>query len=413
MSNLIPPRPLAALAIILVAAGAQRAGAADPAIPDPILLWPNGAPGAAGDSDEDKPAVWAFLPPPEKATGAAILVCPGGAFTTRCTDTEGVLPSRWLNDHGIASFVLRYRIRPLYEGSASNQDAHRAMQYIRANAEKYRIHPDRIGIMGFSAGGELCSRVAFRPVAANPDSADPLDRVSSKVNFMVLIYGTSGMPSDVKATEVPPTFMFCTLEDRGHLTPMLNVYNQMLQARVPVEAHFYQAGEHGTGFALGDPVLGSFTDLMYNWMRQRGFLTTQPRVAIRGIAKLDGEPLIRGMVIFTPVDAAPGTAPVTCYVLNATAGAPIGLFAARQSEGPTPGKYRVEVRQDATRWLSNANTPKLTGEARADFVRKRNLSPSIENQRVYRTKRPGDKEEMIVEIKPGEENRFDIEVFSK
>src|SRR5205823_4652678 len=197
-------------------------------------------------------------PAPEKATGASILVCPGGAFTTRCTDQEGVIPARWLNDHGIAAFVLRYRIQPLYQGAAANQDAQRALQYIRANADKYKLSPDHIGIMGFSAGSELCARVAWSPIAAKPDSADPLDKVSSKVNFQVLFYGSSAVPANANRADLPPTIMFCTLEDTSHLTGMLSLYSSFPGG---IEAHFYQAGEHGTGFALGDPYLGTFPDL--------------------------------------------------------------------------------------------------------------------------------------------------------
>src|SRR6476646_4752944 len=103
-----------------------------------------GAPGTTGNTDEDRPAVYPFLPPADKNTGAAILICPGGGFTTRCMDFEGVLVARWLNAHGIAGFVLRYRIRPMYGMKESLRDAQRGMQFIRAHADEYHIAADRL-----------------------------------------------------------------------------------------------------------------------------------------------------------------------------------------------------------------------------------------------------------------------------
>ena len=110
-------------------------------------------------------------PAADKNTGAAILICPGGGFTTRCMDFEGVLVARWLNAHGIAGFVLRYRIRPMYGMKESLRDAQRGAQFIRAHADEFHIAPDRLGIVGFSAGGELAATAATRPLAARPDAA--------------------------------------------------------------------------------------------------------------------------------------------------------------------------------------------------------------------------------------------------
>jgi hypothetical protein len=176
--------------------------------------------------------------------------------------------------------------------------------------------------------------------------------------------------------------------------------------------------------AQGDPVLGTWPDLMFNWLRSGGFLTDQPRVAVKGIVKLDGQPLPRGYVVFTPVDGV-GAPPVTAYINNG--GQVLGQYRVAAAQGPAPGKYRVEVRQDATRWLSNARNTyfqgmmqkqrngTLTDQERQEwfaYARGRNLSPSIGAQGVFRTDHPGGKE-LVVEFKPGEENAVDIEVFSK
>src|SRR5215216_6565682 len=130
---------------------------------DPILLWPNGAPGATGVSDEDKPAVIPFVPEPSKRNGAAVLVVPGGGFTIRAIDHEGTLVAQWLKDHGITAFLLRYRLRPLYARNDWVADGQRAMQYIRAHTADYKISADRVGAVGFSAGATMIADMSLNP----------------------------------------------------------------------------------------------------------------------------------------------------------------------------------------------------------------------------------------------------------
>jgi acetyl esterase/lipase len=244
-------------------------------IPEPILLWPQGAPGAIPDAngvftDEDKPALYAF-PALGKNTGAAFIVIPGGAFTNRGADSEGVQVAKFLNRNGIASFVLRYRIGPNYPSrNFSTQDAQRAMQYVRVHAAEYGIDPNRIGIIGFSAGSELGGDAFYNSTRAGDlQAADPLDRVSTKANFSALIYGGRNVQ---KPAEAPPTFLFNTIEDNGHLTVQVSVLNSLRGAGVPVEAHLYQLGPHGTAMALGDPQLGQWPDLLVLWLKNNGFL---------------------------------------------------------------------------------------------------------------------------------------------
>lgn len=393
-----------------------------------IELWPNGAPGATGASDEDKPAIIPMLPDAAKATGAAILVCPGGGFTTRATDHEGVLVSQWLKERGIAAFILRYRIRPLYQRKDWLADAERAMQHIRANAKQFGIDPNRLGIIGFSAGADLAYDASLNPLPANPESADAVERVSSRPDFQILVYGASPQRGTdaAKLAALPPAFLFCTMEDLGHVRGMSALYSELIQAKIPAEAHFFQNGEHGVGFALGDPVLGAYPGLMHRWLTQGGWLTDQPRVALNGVVKLDGQGLIRGMVMLTPV-GNPNAPSVTAYITNAHT-RELGSFIVDKQQGLIPGKYRVEVRQDATRWLSNSRDPvmiemmekqrkgALTDEDRktwGEYIRKRDLSPSIEHQRVFARQHPKDKSDYIIEIKPGGEARLMLEVFSR
>ncbi|HEX5245347.1 MAG TPA: alpha/beta hydrolase [Tepidisphaeraceae bacterium] len=414
----------AVMAVVLIV-GEMRASAQEK-LGKFIELWPNGAPGAAGNTDEDKPAILPFLPDAKDNTGAAILICPGGGFTTRCVDFEGVEIAQWFQARGIAGFVLRYRIRPMYGMQYSMADAERAMQYLRANAEEFHIDPRRIGIIGFSAGAELAAASTFKPLEAKSDDADPLMRFTSRPDFLVLAYGSSRLPSasDQKAPP-PPTFMFCTAEDMGHLRGMMDLYGALTRAHVPAEAHFFASGEHGVGFPLGDPVLGQWPDLLFSWIKGSGFLVDQPRVALQGIVKLDGQPLPRGYVIFTPIDS-PHAPTVVARIFNT--GPVRGQISFDAKTGPVPGKYRIQVRQDATRWVSNSRDPiqlKMNQKMRAGTftdadkqewitaARQRDLSPSIEGQRIYDHVRPSDGKEMIIEIPPTGKQDLVIEIFSQ
>lgn len=419
------------LGLLATAPPTRAAEPGSTAIPKPIELWPAGAPGATGDSDEDKPAIYPFLPAADKGTGAAVLICPGGGFMTRCMDHEGVLIAQWFQARGVAGFVLRYRIRPLYPMAESVRDANRAMQFLRANANQFKISPDRIGIIGFSAGAELAAAATFRPPIDTAEADDNIVRQPTRANFMVLVYGAaplprpeSGTPAATGSAVAPPTYMFCTAEDVGHLNGMVELYAALRRARVPVEAHFFANGEHGVSFAHGDPVLGTWPDQMFNWIRAGGFLTPQKRVAIKGVIRVDGEPLPHGSVVFIPVDSS--APPAAAYVLNT--GPVRGQYAVRADQGLTPGKYRVEVRQDAVRWMSNSRDPliqRMLGKQRSgsltdddrkewnEHIRKRDLSPAIEGVRVYRTLRPDDGKGIAVEVKPDAENTFDIDVATK
>jgi acetyl esterase/lipase len=410
--------------------------------PPTIELWPEGAPGATGTTDEDRPAITAYLPDRTNNTGAAVLICPGGGFMTRAVDHEGVLVAQWFKQRGVAGFVLRYRIRPVYTTNESLLDAQRGLRYVRTHAGEFQIDPNRIGIIGFSAGAALASGVALKAQPGESDAKDPIDQASSQVAFQILAYGSPGLlgpdvsnrddsaarrPTDTDWKSSPPTFLFGTTEDSMMIRRMADLYANLSRANVPVEAHFFAHGVHGVGFAQGDPVLGSWPELMWRWLRAGGFLTSAQRVAIRGVVTVDGEPLARGCVILTPLDTNALVAPpVVAYVVNT--GPERGEFMAPASQGPTPGRYRAEIRQHARRWVSNSRDPVMStmsakskdgtlteAERRAwmDYARKRNLSPSITEERVFRSKRPDEPGDMIVEIKSDRENRIDLEVFSR
>jgi hypothetical protein len=413
--------------IMLVILTAFLSTAVAQKLSEPILLWPNGAPGATGTSDEDKPAVIPFIPEKSKRNGAAVLVVPGGGFTIRAVDHEGVLVAQWFKEHGIAAFLLRYRLRPLYNRNDWVNDGQRAMQFIRAHANEYGCSITRIGAVGFSAGATLIADMTLNATNAQENATDLLDRFSSKPDFLILGYGSMRIPNNADSIAVasfPSTFMYGTAEDRSSNGGMQEMYSRLYRAAVPVEAHFFQNGIHGTGFALGDPVLGDWTTLLHNWLTAGNFLNNQSRITLDGIVRLDGSPLVKGMVILKPVDNA-AAPPVTIYINNTGTGE-LGRFLVPKSQGPVEGRYKVEVRQDATRWISNSREPfmiqmmdkqskgTLTDAdktAWGDYLRKRNLSPSIDRQRVYARKHPNDQQDYFIDLKEGKE--ISIEVFSK
>jgi acetyl esterase/lipase len=394
---------------------------------DPILLWPNGAPDATGNSDEDKPAVIPFIPDQAIRNGTAVLVVPGGGFTLRAVDHEGVLIAQWFKEHGITAFLLRYRLRPLYARKDWVKDGQRAMQFIRSRAAEYHINANHVGAIGFSAGATLIADMTLNGSPASGNDSDPLERILSRPDFMILGYGSMRIPEiadSVLRKRIPPTFMYGTVEDRGSQGGMVDMYARLYRAGVPLEGHFFQNGIHGTGFALGDPVLGQWTTLLHNWLKGGGFLTDKPQVELNGVVKLDGTALVKGMIILTPVidKSAP---PVVIYINNTGTGE-LGRFLFPKKQGPVEGKYNVEVRQDATRWISNSREPfmiqmmdkqskgTLTDadtKTWGEYIRKRDLSPSIDHQRVYARQHPADKNGYIIDIKEGQETS--IEVFSK
>ena len=272
-----------------------------PQEPNPVLLWPDGAPGAVGNEDADQPSLLIRLPAATKATGAGVVVCPGGGYGHLAMDHEGRQIAEWLNSLGVAAFVLKYRLGPRYRHPAPLQDAQRALRYVRLHAKDFGLQGDRIGIWGFSAGGHLASTVGTHFDAGNASATDPIDRMSSRPDFMILAYpvisfsaeythvgsrnNLLGEKPDAKLVEnlsnekqvtpqTPPTFLFHTDEDTG--VPAENsvaFYLALRKAGVPAEIHIYQRGKHGVGLAGADPILATWSSRLADWLKLRGLLT--------------------------------------------------------------------------------------------------------------------------------------------
>ncbi len=269
--------------------------------PETILLWPAGAPGAVGAEDADRPTLTAYLPPPEKALDTGVVVCPGGGYATLAMDHEGRQVAQWLNALGVAAFVLKYRHAPRYRHPAPLQDAQRALRLVRSRAAEFGVVPDRIGIWGFSAGGHLASTAATHFDEGNPAADDPIERVGSRPDFLILAYpvisftteyvhkgsrrnllGDNPDPALLESlsnekqvnARTPPTFLFHTTEDKG-VPPENSIlfYLALRKAGVPAEMHIYERGRHGVGLAPSDPVLSSWPGRLADWLRLRGLLT--------------------------------------------------------------------------------------------------------------------------------------------
>lgn len=348
-----------------------------------VLLWPGGAPQARGTAITDQPRLTIHLPGTETATGAAVVINPGGGFSKLGSDNEGIHVARWLNSIGVTAFVLRYRLRPDYEPPVALLDAGRAIRYVRHNSGQFGIDPDRIGMLGFSAGGHLASAAATRFDSGNPAAADPIDRVSNRPDFSVLLY--PAIPEELielVTVETPPTFLALTHEDRT-VSPKkaLPYYEALLDKGVQAELHVFGRGAHGTGMAPGDPGLGQWPELLHGWLRTTGFLTGAERIPVKGIVTIDGEPLIWGGITLIPEDP---NAPVAWVHSR-------GEFSIEAAKGPVPGPHRVEVHI-----LSK------------DFSDMKSGRYSMDGAEFYKKASPDAKGPLTVEIAADREVQIDI-----
>lgn len=281
------------------------ATAAQAAEPKTELLWPNGAPGAKGDTPNDKPTLTIYLPEPAKATGAAVVICPGGGYGFVAMDHEGRQIAEWFNSLGVAGFIVDYRHRKKgYGHPAPLEDAQRAIRTARARAGEFKITPNQIGIMGFSAGGHLASTAGTHFDKGDSRAVDPIQRVSCRPDFMILCYpvivfdapythrgsqinlvGADADPALVASlsnekqvtSDTPPTFLFHTDEDTGVPSEnSVDFYLALRRAKVPAEMHIFQVGRHGLGLAGKTPGTSLWSKCCEEWLRNRGLIEQKP-----------------------------------------------------------------------------------------------------------------------------------------
>jgi acetyl esterase/lipase len=267
-----------------------------------IRLWPGPAPQARGDACEDIPTLTIFAPQPGHENGSAVVVLPGGAYVGLAGILEGREVADWFTARGFRAFILQYRLSSNgYLLPVPLLDARRAVQTVRARAADYHIDPNRIVIIGFSAGGHLAALASTQFVPGNPTSEDPIERVSSRPDFTVLGYPWIGAIStdtshlsycklfhvmdrceelrkayspDLFVTkETPPTFWYHTFDDKTvPIEQGLRYYEALVKADVPAEAHIFAHGSHGSGLGKGDPSLDQWPGLLETWLRAQGLM---------------------------------------------------------------------------------------------------------------------------------------------
>jgi acetyl esterase/lipase len=291
----MPSRKLLSLRILL--ALVLLASFASAFAQHPVVeLWPNGAPGSEGKTEPEtlrispqgdhvissvnRPSITVYLPIPDKATGAAVLVIPGGGHSEIWIDHEGYTVAAWLSDHGVAAFVLKYRLAHApgstytIEGTEL-QDTQRALRLVRSRAAEWGVDPDRLGVIGFSAGGQLAALASTRYDSGNESATDTIDRQSSKPDFQGLIY--PGLPDNsplALTKDTPPAFLACGADDRPNISEGVpELYLAMKKAGVPAELHVFAGVGHGFGMRTSNTGnMSTWPDLFYGWLGASGFL---------------------------------------------------------------------------------------------------------------------------------------------
>jgi acetyl esterase/lipase len=273
---------LAVLLLPVAASGQQQ-----------YALWPRGAPGFESRRDLpeqaaeywaksiNNPSVTAWLPPRDQATSAALIVLPGGGHKILVIHPEGTDVAKVMSPMGVAVFVLKYRLAgedgSPYIVDHARQDAVRAVRYVRANAATFGVDPSRIGLMGFSAGGEVVDLALYQS-SAKDAKVDAVDSVSGRPDFQVLIYpGPNGVPDSIPA-DAPPAFILAAGDDECCSAPTVELLKKFRAARVPVEFHLIQSGGHAfnMGFRSDKAAIRSWPDRLLDWMADSGWLIGKP-----------------------------------------------------------------------------------------------------------------------------------------
>lgn len=289
------------LALLMAATAATAA--------EPLLLWPKNAPGEKGDLSKERdttkpgdglvngkrvvrlgnvswPTISIYRPPAAKDTGAAVIVCPGGAYEILAMDLEGTEVCEWLNSVGVTAVLLKYRV-PARQGleryAAPLQDAQRALSLVRFHAAEWKLDPKRIGIMGFSAGGHLSAAASTRFGQRAYAPVDEANQASCRPDFAMLIYpaylvlkeGRELSPELTVTSNTPPTFLVQTEDDTIRVENSLFYYLALKQAKVPVEMHLFANGGHGYGLRELDKAVISWPKRAEEWMRGLGVLETK------------------------------------------------------------------------------------------------------------------------------------------
>jgi len=245
-----------------------------------IPLWDVGqVPGAAGDGPLDAPFLTVFLPRAGTANGGAVVIAPGGGNIMLMYGGEGADVAEVFNDWGVTAFVLTYRLSPRYDQAARTLDGERALRWVRAHAADWHLDTARIGFIGFSAGGSLGRGVAAASDAGDPQSADPIERVSSRPDYLALIYGAGRASPGESLKDYPPTFLLSAAADQAPSLANAQLFTELTQAGAVAELHVYQRGRHGFGTGQGSPEFGDWMPRLEHFLSVSGFLPASATTA--------------------------------------------------------------------------------------------------------------------------------------
>jgi len=279
---------------ILLACCVASATAAEPA-PDlrantNIPLWTGTAPGANGDGPLDAPFLTVFTPRAGTANGSAVVIAPGGGNIMLMYGGEGAEVAEVYNDWGVTAFVLTYRLSPRYDNDARTRDGERAMRLVRANAAKWNLDPARIGLIGFSAGGSLARAVMAASDGGDAAATDPVERASSRPDYLGLVYGAGRATPEESLKDYPPTFLLSAAGDQGPSLANAQLFTELTKAGAVAELHIYQRGRHGFGSGVGSSEFGDWMPRLQGFLRVAGFLpsasatTGAPGIAMKAVA---------------------------------------------------------------------------------------------------------------------------------
>jgi acetyl esterase/lipase len=256
-----------------------------------IPLWAKGAPGFENRRNEPEqakdywvknihnPSLTVYLPPADKANGAAVVICPGGGHRLLVYNAEGVAPAKFYNSLGVTVFILKYRLgrdtlSPYKVDIHPKQDAYRAMRLVRSRAAEFSLDTNRIGMMGFSAGGEVVDMVAFSGWKGDPKATDPVDRASAKPNFIVQVYPGPGFVPETIPADAPPAFLVAANDDACCSLPIIQLLQRYREAKVPVEMHLYAKGDHAFNMGANRKLvsINNWPQRLADWLQDSNIL---------------------------------------------------------------------------------------------------------------------------------------------
>ncbi|HET7219323.1 MAG TPA: alpha/beta hydrolase [Vicinamibacterales bacterium] len=273
-----PARIVAAAIVVAASSLLHATPPAPPLAPyQNIPLWDRGTvPFASGDGPLDAPFLTAFVPPEGKRTGTSVIIAPGGANIMLMYGAEGLEVAERYNDWGVTAFVLTYRLAPRYADNARVADGRRAIQLVRARAREWSLDPARIGYIGFSAGSNMGRAVVAASGPGDPNAADPVDRVSSRPDYLALVYGAGRATPGESLKDFPPTFLVSAAADQGPSIGNAQLFADLTKAGAVAEIHVYQKGRHGFGAAFGSREFSEWMPALKHFLEIGGLLQPPP-----------------------------------------------------------------------------------------------------------------------------------------